>query len=425
MNEELVELTSEISLKQKLIEELETSQKRLHIMKQQYETKLLALEQRIMSTQDERDKVLKNISNNSANGKSEKFTKIKYEYEEKLNRLQGEVKKLKTAQKEHAKLLRNQVQYERQVDKLKSEVLEMKRNKVRLVQKMKEESVRHRDMENKRNREMSTLKKQTRKNESKIKSLEAEKRMKELALKRKNEEVSILRRAQRRMSQVQRNNPKSLKNKKLNVKTAKSKWQNIESKITKVALQKQAVGQMENDMDRWLTEREKLSHKLEKMRLKRRRLHAEKGQASKKLVEDLDDQIENLTSNVNYLQENIMECQQNIMQMEQTAEMEQEFNETNENEEEMMLSKMINLQEIELPEAKYLLEKLLGCAVNQSCLAMQKDGAIREMENRMNQATKQNTLHQQLLQHMIEQQDLEIYDLMLANEQVKSAVFAL
>ena len=102
------------------------------------------------------------------------------------------MKKLKTAQKEHSKLLRNQVQYERQVEKLKSEVLEMKRNKVRLVQKMKEESVRHREMENQRNREVSTLKKQTRKNESKIKSLEAEKRMKELALKRKNEEVILL-----------------------------------------------------------------------------------------------------------------------------------------------------------------------------------------------------------------------------------------
>ena len=99
------------------------------------------------------------------------------------------------------------------------------------------------------------------------------------------------------------------------------RWQNIEAKITKVALQKQAVSQMENDMDRWLKEREKLSHKLEKMRLKRRRLHAEKGQASRKLVEDMDDQIENLTSNVNYLQENIVECQQNIMQMENAEEM--------------------------------------------------------------------------------------------------------
>ena len=77
---------------------------------------------------------------------------------------------------------------------------------------------------------------------------------------------------------------------------------------------------------------------------------------------------------------------------------------------------MLNMADIRLPEAKYLLEKLLGMAVNQSCLALQKEGAIKEMENRMTQAAKQNTLHQQLLQHMIEQQDLEIYDLMLANE---------
>ena len=74
-------------------------------------------------------------------------------------------------------------------------------------------------------------------------------------------------------------------------------------------------------------------------------------------------------------------------------------------------------QDIRLDEAKYLLEKLLSMTVNQCCLATQKDGVIKEMENRMNQALKQNTLHQQLLQHMIEQQDLEIYDLMLANEQ--------
>ncbi len=434
MNEELVELTSEISLKQKLIEELETSQKRLHIMKQQYETKLLALEQRILATQEERDKVLKNIGSDGKGDGSEKMAKIKQEYQDKLSKLQGEVKKLKTAQKEHSKLLRNQAQYERQVDKLKSEVLEMKRNKVRLVQKMKEESVRHREMENQRNREMSTLKKQSRKHESKIKSLEAEKRMKELALKRKNEEVSLLRRAQRKKSLMQGSTKANLnlngfgltcslflilggkagsKNAKHSQKIVKSKWQNIEAKITKVALQKQAVNQMENDMDRWLKEREKLSHKLERMRLKRRRLLAEKGQASKKLVEDMDDQIENLTSNVNYLQENIMECQQNIMQMEQTSELTNDQQDQDDNE---MLVKMINMTDMELPEAKYLLEKLLSMAVNQSCLAMQKEGAIREMENRMTQAAKQNTLHQQLLQHMIEQQDLEIYDLMLANE---------
>lgn len=406
LDEELVELTSEISLKQKLIEELETSQKRLHMMKQQYETKLIALEHRIQATQEERDKVLKNMGGAKSDVQPEKINKIKQEYQDKLGKLQGEVKKLKTAQKEHAKLLKNQMQYERQVEKLKSEVLDMKRSKVRLVQKMKEESVRHREMENRRTREMSTMKKQSRKHESKIKSLEAEKRLKENALKRKTEEVSVLRRNQRRISMGTKNSTAN----KFSAKMAKSKWQHIEAKISKVALNKQAVSQMENDMDRWLKEREKLSHKLERMRHKRKRLVTEKGASSSKVLEDLDDQIENLTSNVNYLHENIVECQQNIMQMEQAENPE-------EDEEESILAKIVNIQEIGLDESKYLLEKLLSMTVNQCCLAMQKEGVVKEVENRMNQASKQNTLHQQLLQHMIEQQDLDIYDLMLTNEQ--------
>ena len=37
----------------------------------------------------------------------------------------------------------------------------------------------------------------------------------------------------------------------------------------------------------------------------------------------------------------------------------------------------------------------------------------RELDNQIQQAHQQNAMHQQLLQHMIEQQDLEIYDLML------------
>ena len=66
LNEEIVELTSEISLKQKLIEELEMSQKRMASMKQQYEKKLMELNNRILHTQEERDKVLKNMGGKAA-----------------------------------------------------------------------------------------------------------------------------------------------------------------------------------------------------------------------------------------------------------------------------------------------------------------------------------------------------------------------
>jgi len=400
LNEELVELTSEISLKQKLIEELEMSQKRMASMKQQYENKLLELNNRIHHTQEERDKVLKNMGGKTV--VPDQINKIKKDYQEKLDKLQGEVKKLQAAKKEHAKLLKSQGQYEKQLSKLKSDVLDMKRTKVKLVQKMKEETNRHRELELRKNRELATLKKESRKNESKIKSLENEKRLKETVLKRKQEEVVVLRKNARKISAMA-NKKNGVK---ISQKSIKSKWQSIEKKITKVALNKQAVSQMENDMDRWLKDREKLSHRLDKLSQKKRRLLIEKGDSS--LVEDLDDQIENVRANINYLHDNIVECQQNIVQMEQA-------NEVEEDEQEEVL-KILDVQEIGIEEAKYLLEKLLSMTVNQTCLATQKEGKIKELDNRMQQALKQNSLHQQLLQHMIEQQDLEIYDLMLQNE---------
>ena len=399
MNEEIVELTSEISLKQKLIEELEMSQKRMASMKQQYEKKLLELNNRIVQTQEERDKVLKNMGGKAA--LPDNMKKVKKDYEDKLDKLQGEVKKLQAAKKEHAKLLKSQGQYEKQLTKLKSDVLDMKRAKVKLVQKMKEESNRHREMELRKNKELAQLKKETRKHESKIKSLETEKRLKETVLKRKQEEVESLRKTARKKSSMMAN-----KNKKVSQKVMKTKWQNIEKKITKVALNKQAVSQMENDMDRWLKEREKLSHRLEKLSQKKRRLLIEKGDSS--LVEDMDDQIENLRANINYLHDNIVECQQNIVQMEQANE--------NEEDERDEIAKIVDIGELDFEESKYLLEKILSMTVNQTCLATQKEGKIKEMDNRMQQAVKQNSLHQQLLQHMIEQQDLEVYDLMLQNE---------
>ena len=49
-------------MKQRLIEELERSQRRMETMRQHYEEKLLQLSDRIRATEQERDKVLANIS---------------------------------------------------------------------------------------------------------------------------------------------------------------------------------------------------------------------------------------------------------------------------------------------------------------------------------------------------------------------------
>ena len=58
---DLANITCEIAIKQKLIDELENSQRRLHTLKQQYEQKLMMLQNKIKDTQLERDKVLHNM----------------------------------------------------------------------------------------------------------------------------------------------------------------------------------------------------------------------------------------------------------------------------------------------------------------------------------------------------------------------------
>lgn len=61
---DLANITCEIAIKQKLIDELENSQKRLQTLKKQYEEKLMMLQHKIRDTQLERDQVLQNLGNN-------------------------------------------------------------------------------------------------------------------------------------------------------------------------------------------------------------------------------------------------------------------------------------------------------------------------------------------------------------------------
>ncbi|KAJ9600244.1 hypothetical protein L9F63_009469, partial [Diploptera punctata] len=162
---ELAELTSEISIKQKLIEELERSQKRMQLMRQHYEDKLQLLQERIRATQEERDTVLASFTGQT-NQPSEKERKVREEYEHKISEMQKEVKKLLSAKKEHARLLRNQTENENRVRSLKNELADMKRTKVKLLNKMKEEAAKHKDVELRRNREIAQLRKESRKRET-------------------------------------------------------------------------------------------------------------------------------------------------------------------------------------------------------------------------------------------------------------------
>ncbi|XP_063050119.1 kinesin-like protein KIF21B, partial [Engraulis encrasicolus] len=131
----------------------------------------------------------------------EKASRIRADYEKRLKEMNRDLMKLQTAQKEHARLIKNQTRYERELKKLQAEVAEMKKAKVALMKQMKEEQQRRRLVEAKRNREIAQLKKEQRRQEYQIRALESQKRQQELVLRRKTQEVTALRRLAKPMSE--------------------------------------------------------------------------------------------------------------------------------------------------------------------------------------------------------------------------------
>ncbi|XP_066599552.1 kinesin-like protein KIF21A isoform X2 [Prorops nasuta] len=385
MGRELESLTSDIDVKQRLIQELELSQRRLQTMKQHYEDKLAQLQARIKNTQDERDKVLSSLQQQPA-PPTEKVKKLRDEYEKKLSNMQKEMRVLQSAKREHARLLKNQSQNENRLRSLRNELAEMKRAKVKLLNKMREEAQKHKENELRRNREIAQLRKETRRNANMIRTLEADKRMKEVVLRRKQEEVTALRKRDRGLSQKAsgRALPKPI-----NPKALKQRWHTFERTITKQALARQAAAETEREMERLLSEREELGRDLEKLQR-----HRDVIAVTKVDTGDVDEEIDNVKSKISYLQDSISECQRDMVVMgDGEAEGEPGV--------EDLIS---NIRSVD--EAQYLLQRMLAFTVEQSCIATQKQNEIRDMETRLNQVTAESDVQHQLLEHVLRDKNL-------------------
>ncbi|XP_075945723.1 kinesin-like protein KIF21A isoform X6 [Anarhichas minor] len=414
---DLANVTCEIAIKQKLIDELENSQRRLHTLKQQYEQKLMMLQCKIRDTQLERDRVLQNM-NTVETGTDDKSRKIKAEYEKKLSVMNKELQKLQSAQKEHARLLKNQSQYEKQMRKLQVDVGEMKKTKVRLMKQMKEQQEKNRMNESRRNREIASLKKDQRKQEHQLKLLEAQKRQQELILRRKTEEVTALRRQARPTSgKVARKEPvqdstyrtpsgrlyssgnaapngtRSSYRRTVGIystRIARNKWQSLERRITDVIMQRMTISNMEADMNRLLKQREELTKRKEKVIRKRDRLFREGPEAEKAAI-PLNEEVDALTANIDYINDSIADCQANIMQMEEAKEEGDTVD----------ISAVVS--SCTLTEARFLLDHFMSMAINKGLQAAQKESQVKVMEGRLKQTEITSATQNQLLFHMLKE----------------------
>uniref|UniRef100_A0A8C1R937 Kinesin family member 21A n=1 Tax=Cyprinus carpio TaxID=7962 RepID=A0A8C1R937_CYPCA len=416
---DLANITCEIAIKQRLIDELENSQRRLHTLKQQYEQKLMMLQSKIRDTQLERDRVLQNMGTSCT---EEKAKKIKSEYEKKLNSMNKEMQKLQSAQKEHARLLKNQSQYEKQLRKLQQEVTEMKKTKVVLMKQMKEQQEKNRVTETHRNREIATLKKDHRKQEHQLRQLEAQKRQQELILRRRAEEITALRRQVRPASgkvnrkislpePLQESSPRTALvrpqstgatapygTRKYLMRTggvystrmARAKWQSLERRISDIIMQRMTISNMETDMNRLLKQREELTKRREKVIRKRDKIASEDTDADRNIL-SLSEEMESLTANIEYINDSIADCQANIMQMEEAKEEGDKVD----------VSAVIS--SCTLSEARVLLDHFLLMAINKGLQAAQKESQIKVMEGRLKQTEINSATQNQLLFHMLKE----------------------
>ncbi|XP_052738469.1 kinesin-like protein KIF21A [Bicyclus anynana] len=193
---QLAALSEDIDTKARLVDQLEASQRRLAALRTHYEQRLEQLHAQIKATGEERDKVLASLTTQSSQP-TDKLKRIKDEYERRISTMSRELRRLQAAQREHARLQRSQQHTAQQIHALRNELTGLKRDKVKLVQRMRTESKRHAQAEAMRAKEVAQLRKESRKNANLIRSLEAETRLKEQVLKRKQEEVSLLRRGHR------------------------------------------------------------------------------------------------------------------------------------------------------------------------------------------------------------------------------------
>ncbi|XP_035238359.1 kinesin-like protein KIF21B isoform X2 [Anguilla anguilla] len=430
---DLADLTCEIEVKQKLIDELESCQRRLTMLKLQYEEKLILLQNKIRDTQLERDRVLNSLMS-MENYTEEKASKIKAEYEKRLGEMNRDLLKLQSAQKEHGRLLQNQSRYERQLKKLQAEVSEMKKAKVALMKQMKEEQQRRRMIEAKRNREIAQLKKEQRRQEFQIRALESQKRQQELVLRRKTQEVTALRRQAKPMSDrvagrvgrrpqpldsgaelsasttssepesarpvsgvVQQWNskpgdfsgrsPNGVSGSRVGWKkfprngvggsfsrTARRKWQALERRIAEIVFQRTTIANVEADMERLIKKREELSAQMVALLCKRESLMGRAVEEGQRPLLALDEEMEALRANVDYVNDSLSECQGTIVQIEETKE------------ELDSVDTSVIISSCSLSEARHLLDHFLKASIEKGLQVAQKEAQIRLLEGQLRQS---------------------------------------
>lgn len=214
---------------------------------------------------------------------------------------------------------------------------------------MNDQILRHKEAENRKAREIAQLRKEQRKQTNAIKSLQTQSAAKDQVLKRRIEEVAALKRDRR--SNLSQKAAGRLPPKKtpviFNPKQARTKWETLQRTINRAARTKQTIIELEGELERLVAERGTLIKDLESVKRRQR-------------TEDtleLASEEDTIRSSLRFVQENITQVQHSIVEIEDGKQ---------------STSDSLNIQNLlenirTFDEAKFLLEKLTGSSILQTC----------------------------------------------------------
>ncbi|XP_028806911.1 kinesin-like protein KIN-4A isoform X2 [Neltuma alba] len=179
----------------KRLEQKETEMKLFGVsdaetLKQHFGRKIMELEDEKRTVQRERDHLLAEVENLSANsdGQTQKLEDV---HAQKLKSLEAQILDLKKKQESQVQLLKQKQKSDEAAKRLQDEIQSIKAQKVQLQQRIKQEAEQFRQWKASREKELLQLRKEGRKNEYERHKLQALNQRQKMVLQRKTEEAAM------------------------------------------------------------------------------------------------------------------------------------------------------------------------------------------------------------------------------------------
>lgn len=159
-------------------------------LKHHFGRKIMELEDEKRAVQQERDRLLAEVENLSANsdGQTQKLEDV---HAQKLKSLESQILDLKKKQESQVQLMKQKQKSDEAAKRLQDEIQSIKAQKVQLQQRIKQEAEQFRQWKASREKELLQLRKEGRKNEYERHKLQALNQRQKMVLQRKTEEAAM------------------------------------------------------------------------------------------------------------------------------------------------------------------------------------------------------------------------------------------